>query len=138
MRKECAQWILRAIKINKSEESVWIDLTIESARKLVVEPSTTVGLGLRSAAIHDISLSLHSDGVERIKPWLVRPAKESACKSLTTAPTCSVFDTASRQSGEKALRSASCRCETSRHAARFTVERCPMRCESFVRHPVSS
>ena len=39
----------------KSEASILNELTIDSARKFVVEPPATVGLGVCSAAIHDIS-----------------------------------------------------------------------------------
>ena len=41
--------------IPKSEASVLIDLTTKSAKKLVIEPPATVGLGLCSAAIPDVS-----------------------------------------------------------------------------------
>ena len=41
--------------IPKSEASVPIDLTTKSVKKLVVEPPSEVGLGLCSAAIHDVS-----------------------------------------------------------------------------------
>ena len=47
---ECTQ----PSSISKSEASVLIDLTTKSAKKLVVEPPA-VGLGLCSAATHDVS-----------------------------------------------------------------------------------
>ena len=67
--------------ISKSEASVLIDLTIKSAKKLVVEPPATVVLGLCSAAIHDVSYDSLFTALElsALKPWLVRPAKESDC-----------------------------------------------------------
>ena len=55
VKKECAQWIPSAPKHPKSEASVLIDLTIKSAKKLMVEPLTTVRLDLCKATIHDVS-----------------------------------------------------------------------------------
>ena len=40
--------------ILKSERSILIDFAIRSAKKLMVEPSATVGLGLNSTASHDV------------------------------------------------------------------------------------
>ena len=54
-----------------------------SAKKFVEEPSATVGLGLNSAAIHDVSYdSLLFIALEysACKSWLVRFVKESDCK----------------------------------------------------------
>ena len=53
-----------------------------SAKKWVVEPSATVGLGLHSAAIHDVSYDSHFTASEfnASKPWLVMLVKESDCK----------------------------------------------------------
>ena len=67
--------------IPKSEAPVLIDLTTKSAKKLVVVPPATVGLGLCSAAIHDVSYDSLFTALELIalKPWLVIPAKESDC-----------------------------------------------------------
>ena len=45
-------------RIAKSEASILFELTIDSARKLVVEPPATVGLGLCSGAIPDVSYDL--------------------------------------------------------------------------------
>ena len=62
----------------KSEDSVLIDLTTKSTKKLMVEPQAMVGLGLCSAAIHvvsDGSLFTALD-LSALKPWLVRPARE--------------------------------------------------------------
>ena len=42
-------------RIAKSEASVLVEFTNKSAMKLVVEPPATVGFGLCSAAIHDVS-----------------------------------------------------------------------------------
>ena len=47
-------------RIEKSEASILIELTIDSARNVVVEPPATVGLGLCSDAIHDVSYDLLS------------------------------------------------------------------------------
>ena len=54
VRKECAQWISSALK-HPQIRGVSYDLTIKSVKKLMVEPLTTVGLDLCSAAIHDVS-----------------------------------------------------------------------------------
>merc|ERR1712012_1109683 len=53
----------------------------KSAKKLMVEPPATVGLGLCSAAIHDVSYDSLFTAMElsALKPWLVRPTKESDC-----------------------------------------------------------
>ena len=66
----------------KSEASVLIKLMTKSARKLVVEPPVTVGLGFCTAAIHDISYdSLFTAKVfTAVKPCMARRVKESACK----------------------------------------------------------
>ena len=45
--------------IPKSETSALIDFEIRSAKKLMVELSATVGQGLHSAAIHDVSCTPH-------------------------------------------------------------------------------
>ena len=47
----------------------------------MVEPPATVGLGLCSVAIHDVSYDSLFTALEMsaLKPWLVRPAKESHC-----------------------------------------------------------
>ena len=52
-----------------------------SLKKLVVEPPTTVGLGLCSAAIHDVSYDSLSTALElsALKTWLARCVKESDC-----------------------------------------------------------
>ena len=42
-------------RIAKSEASILIEFTNKSAMKLVVEPPATVGFGLCSAAIHNVS-----------------------------------------------------------------------------------
>ena len=67
--------------IAKSEASVLIDLMTKSAKKLMVEPPATVGLGLCSASIHDVSYDSLLTALElsTLKPWLVRLAKESDC-----------------------------------------------------------
>ena len=46
-----------------------------SARKLMVEPSATVGLGLSSTANHDVSCDslVTVSEFSALKPWLVRP-----------------------------------------------------------------
>ena len=74
---ECAQHS----SISISEAPVLFDLTTNSAKKLVVEPPATVGLGLCSVAIHDVSYDSLFAALEMsaLKPWLVRPAKESDC-----------------------------------------------------------
>ena len=55
----CERNVLSGFRVHssipKSEGSVLIDLTIKAAKKLMVEPLTTVGLNLCSAAIHDVS-----------------------------------------------------------------------------------
>ena len=45
----------------------------------MVEPPATVGLGLCSAALHDVSHDSLLTALElsAVKPWLVRPARES-------------------------------------------------------------
>ena len=67
----------------KSEASVLIDLTTMFTKKLMVEPPAMVRLGLCSAAILDVSydsLSLFTAlELSALKPWLVRPARESVC-----------------------------------------------------------
>ena len=67
--------------IPESVASVLIDLMTKSAKKLMVEPPPTVGLGLCSAALHDVSYDSLFTAVElsTLKPWLVRPAIESDC-----------------------------------------------------------
>ena len=64
-----------------SEAPVLFDLTTKSAKKLVVEPPATVGLGLCSDAFHDVSYDSLFAALElsALKPWLVRPAKGSDC-----------------------------------------------------------
>ena len=65
----------------QSEASVLIDLTTTAAQKLVVELRATVKLGFCSAPIHDVSFDSVFTTLElcALKPWLVRPAKESNC-----------------------------------------------------------
>jgi hypothetical protein len=81
----CERNVLSGFRVHssipKSEASVLIDLTIKSAKKLVVEPPATVGLGLCSAAIHDVSYDSLFTALElsALKPWLIRPTKESDC-----------------------------------------------------------
>ena len=60
----------------ESEASIPIELTIDSARKLVVEPPATVGLGLCSAAAHDVSydFSFHCVGAECVE------GEEKSCR----------------------------------------------------------
>ena len=55
--------------------------TIDSARKLVVEPLATVGLGLCSTAIFDVSYDFLFTALElsALNPWLVRTVKELDC-----------------------------------------------------------
>ena len=53
-RSRCAQECAKSC-IAKSEASFLIELTIDSTRKLVVEPPATVGLGLFSAALLHVS-----------------------------------------------------------------------------------
>ena len=73
---ECIQHF----SIPKSEASVLIDLTTKSAKKLVVEPSASVGLGLCSAAIHDISNDSLSSLRERVETvgWSDLPKSRTA------------------------------------------------------------
>ena len=65
-------------RIATSEASIFfqVESAIMSAMKLVVEPPATVGVGLCSATIRDVSQDfLHCIGAERrLKPWFVRPA----------------------------------------------------------------
>ena len=63
--------------IPKSEASVLLDMTTRSAKVLMVEPPA-VGLGLSSAATHDVSYDCFFTALElsALKPWLVRPARE--------------------------------------------------------------
>ena len=67
--------------IPKSETSVLTDLMTKSVKKLMVEPSATVGLGLCSYATHDVFYdSLFTPfELSTLQPWLVRLAKESDC-----------------------------------------------------------
>ena len=69
------------LKHLQSEASVLIDLTTTAAKKLVVELPATVKLGFCSAPIHDVSFDSVFTTLElcALKPWLVRPAKESNC-----------------------------------------------------------
>ena len=70
--------------ISKSEAPVLVDLTTKSAKKLAFEPTETVGLGLCSDAIPDVSCDfLVNVGGERVEPWLVWPSKELDCMVLT-------------------------------------------------------
>ena len=67
------------IQTSKSEASALIDLTTGSAKKLVVvEPPATVGLGLNSAVINDVSCDtlFAASELGASKPWLIGPAKE--------------------------------------------------------------
>ena len=57
-----------------------IDCATRSVKKLVVEPLATVDLGLCSAAVHDVSYDSLFTPLWVLKPWLVRPARESDCK----------------------------------------------------------
>ena len=68
--------------ITKSEASALIDFTTRSAKKLMVEPSAIVGLGLNSDVIHDVSYDSLFTALElsAFESWLVRPGKESNCK----------------------------------------------------------
>ena len=47
----------------------------------MVEPPVMVGLGLGSAAIHDVTYDSLFTALELsvLNPWLVRPARESVC-----------------------------------------------------------
>ena len=51
----------------------------EDRQKLGVEPSATVGLSLSSAASRDVSFDslFTAMDLSPVKPWLVRPEKES-------------------------------------------------------------
>ena len=62
----------------KSENSVLIDLTTKSTKKLMAEPPALVGLGPCSAAIHVVSYDSSFTTLElcALKQWLVRPARE--------------------------------------------------------------
>ena len=55
----CESSVRRRVRLHpliaKSEASNLIELAIDSARKLVVEPPATVVLGLCSDTIHDVS-----------------------------------------------------------------------------------
>ena len=55
----------------------FIEFTIKSAMKLVVEPPATVGLGLCSAAIHDVSCDYLFTALElsALNSWLARTAR---------------------------------------------------------------
>ena len=56
-------------------------MTTESAKELVIEPPATVGLGLYSAAVHDVSCDfLFGVGVERVEAVVGQ-----ACTALLTA-----------------------------------------------------
>ena len=59
-------------------------MTTTSAKKLMVEPPATVGLGLCSAAVHDVSYDSLFAALElsALKPWLVRPAKKTPCTEV--------------------------------------------------------
>ena len=65
--------------VTKSEVSALIDLTTRSAKKLMVGPSATVGLGLNSAASHDVSYDslFTASETNALTPWLVGLANES-------------------------------------------------------------
>ena len=54
-----------------------LELAIDSARKLVVEPPATVGLGLCSAALHDVSYDFlfTASELSALNSWLARTAK---------------------------------------------------------------
>ena len=79
--------------ITKSEASALSDLTTRSDKKLMVEPSTTMGLGLNSDASHDVSYDSHFNASQfsGFTPWLVGPTKRSDCKVTDCGSTCSVF-----------------------------------------------
>ena len=70
--------------IPKSEVSALIVVTPRFAKKVMVEPSATVGLGLTSDAIHDVSYdSLFAAlKLSASKQGLVGPVKETGCKVI--------------------------------------------------------
>ena len=77
--------------VPKSEASSLFEFTNQSAMKLVVEPTATVGLGRCSDAVLDVPYDFIFTALElsALKPWFVRPANESDC--TVTDSTCSVF-----------------------------------------------
>ena len=70
LRKECAKRSPTA-RIAKPEAPVLIEFTIKPARKLVVVPPVTAGVGFCSAAIHDVSFETLFTAMEltALKPW---------------------------------------------------------------------
>ena len=81
LRSRCAQECAKRIRLHSHivcpESSIFIEFTIKSAMKLVVEPPATVGLGLCSAAIHDVSCDYLFTALElsALNSWLARIAK---------------------------------------------------------------
>ena len=62
----------------KSEAPVLVDLTTKLAKKLVVQPPATVGLGLCSQLFSMFSPFIALE-LSALKPWLGTPTKESDC-----------------------------------------------------------
>ena len=83
VRKDCVLSAFRVYTSSpKSEASVLMDRTTKSAKKLMIEPPATVGLGLCSAATPGVSHDSLFTAVE-LSAWemfLIRPAKELNCK----------------------------------------------------------
>ena len=75
--------------IVKSEASALIDFMSRSAKKVMVEPSATVCLGLNSAALHDVSCKFlfHCVGVRRIHTVVGQ-----ACERVRLQSNCKVTD----------------------------------------------
>jgi len=68
--------------IPKSEATALIDLIVVAARKFMVQPPSTVGLGLCSAPIQDVSYDSLFVALEltTLKPWLIRDVDQSNLK----------------------------------------------------------
>ena len=69
-----------------SERSTLTNFAIRSAKKLMVEPSATVGQGPHSAATHDVSCTPHSFGI-LVHAMLVGLAQHIASRILLDAGT---------------------------------------------------